>query len=118
MKNSEFIQQAIQFFEQCEKDYRTAYDAVNREDKLTQDLLHAFELDELKAPERNKIGKEISINRKNRRYYKDVVESTEPVLNYIAQNKKAVDCLKNLLGELRKVEQYHSKRKYKPRVRV
>ena len=91
---------------------------VNEEDKLTQDLLHALELGQLSRGERSKIATQLAINRRNRRYYKDRVEEFEPVADFFADpaNKKVLDRLRHVLGAVRKQEEYHKTRTYKPRV--
>ena len=98
---------------QAKKDYSIAYDEVNKQDKLTQDLLHKLELDD---GDKNKIATQLKISRKDRRYYKDIVEKSELIKKWVEDNQKSFNHLQQLLGEIRKVENYHSTRTYKPRV--
>lgn len=114
--DSETIKNMIEFFENAETEYNTAYNAVNVEDKRTQDLLHKLELGALGTRERNKVAKALEECRISRRYNKDRVEVLEPIVSYKREHKKAIDCFKNLLGVVRKVEKYHSDRIYIPRV--
>ena len=85
---------------------------------MTQDYLHSLELDDLKCDERSKIATKLMINRKDRRYYKDRVEEFEPIVQFFddPQNKKVLDKLKQVLGQVRKAENYHKDRIYIPRV--
>ena len=53
---------------------------------------------------------------KQRRDYKDAVEELEPIRTFADSNKKFVEQVKQLLGKVRKVEEYHAERSYKPRV--
>ena len=114
-KGSEIIKEFLDYLQDCQAKHTYAYDNVHEQDKLSQDLLHKLELEESKAKERNSVARELQINRKDRRYYKDVVEETEPIKKYILENKKSVDTLKLVLGEIRKVENYHSNRSYVPK---
>ena len=116
MKVSDQIIQFANFFKQVEKYYKTAFDGVGYEDKLSNDLLHAIEFADNKR-ERNRLTEELHISRKNRRYYKDVTEELYPVILYITDNEKAINRLTNLLGEVRKAEDYHKDRTYRPRIK-
>ena len=64
---------------------------------------------------------------KDRRYYKDRVEELEPFTNLFLSKDKdkdnivrscnnAINNIKNSLGNVRKQEEYHKDRKYKPRI--
>lgn len=91
---------------------------MQKQDKLTQDYLHSLELDELKYEERNKIATQLAINRKDRRYFKDKVEEYEPIINFFSesQNKALLNKLQNILGKVRKIENYHKNRFYVPKI--
>lgn len=95
---------------------RMSREDVAYEDKYLQDILHKFELDEMKYPERAKLATELKNSRKNRRIGKDTVEITEPILAWADENKRAIEQLKQLLGRVRKIKEGHLNRKYKPRV--
>lgn len=117
-KGSEIVKEFLDYLAEADKQWAYAFEKVGEEDKRASDFLHTLELEDLKAPERNKIAKQLQENRKDRRYYKDIVEETDPVLCLIndPQNKKVIDKLKQVLGELRKVEGYHANRTYIPRI--
>lgn len=130
---SKQIEQFLHFYTTVNNQYLTAYSKVNECDKLTQDLLHKLELDNLSTPEKNKIATQLKYCRKDRRYWKDQVEELEPFIglfnnigykignatidqNRIEHNKKFINLLREVLGQTRKQEAYHADRTYKPRV--
>lgn len=124
---SKQIEQFLRFYDTAQLTYKTAYDNVNRCDKLTQDLLHKLELEELSTGEKNKIATQLKYCRKDRRYWKDIVEEYEPFIllfNTKADNKKSesefylrfIRMLREVLGSTRRQEAYHADRHYKPRI--
>lgn len=117
MKRSENIKAFLDFLKQSETDYKAAYAAVNTEDKRGQDLLHAIEF-EASYRERNKLTTKLRNSRIERRENKDIVEELQPVMDFIQdpRHKKTLDMLQQLLGAVRKEENYHRNRAYLPRV--
>ena len=105
---------------------------VNQCDKLTQDLLHRLELENLSTGEKNKIATQLKYCRKDRRYWKDIVEETESFVNMFNQteaslsdgkkkaeveaNRRFINMLREALGKTRRQEGYHANRSYKPRI--
>ena len=91
---------------------------------MTQDLLHKLELDELSTGEKNKIATQLKYCRKDRRYWKDIVEELEPFIDVFNPTKtnnasvhvKTINLIRESLGKVRKQEAYHADRKYKPRI--
>lgn len=118
MKPSDQLKAFLDFVTDACAVYKLYGEYINTEDKLTQDLLHKLELNNLNRNERSKVATQLAINRKNRRYYKDRVEEIEPIAEFFADpvNKKVLDRLKQVLGAVRKQEEYHKTRTYKPRV--
>lgn len=117
-KPSEYISEFLNFVATAQVQHRLYKDEVELQEKLTQDYLHSLELDGLKRDERSKVATKLAINRKDRRYYKDRVEELTPIVEFFNDpvNKKVLDKMKQVLGETRKSEGYHSNRKYIPRV--
>lgn len=115
---SEYISDFLNFIAAAQSHYKFCLEEMVNQDKLTQDYLHSLELDELKYNERNKLATKLTINRKDRRYYKDRVEELESIVQFFEepQNKKVLDKLTNVLGAVRKAEGYHKHRTYVPRV--
>lgn len=61
---------------------------------------------------------QLAICRKDRRYYKDKVEELQPLIDFLgeAENKKVIERIKKVLGEVKKEERAHENRFYVPRV--
>jgi hypothetical protein len=128
MKNSKSIEAFLNFYDDITIRYKTAFEMVNKCDKFTQDLLHRLELEDLSCGEKNKLATQLKYCRKDRRYWKDIVEETEPFVSMflstaddkkrITESSKAfINILRsNVLGQVRKQEDYHSSRSYKPRI--
>lgn len=114
---SNYLSEFLNFITEAQSHYRFCVDEMETQDKLTQDFLHSLELDELKCKERSKLATQLSINRKDRRYFKDRIEELEPVVAFFEeeQNKKVLNNLKNVLGDIRKAERYHKNRTYIPK---
>ena len=115
---SEQISNFLSFLTTSQTEYNYSYEEVNRLNKLTQDYLHQLELDNLKCAERSKVATQLAICRKNRRYYKDKVQKLQPLIDFLAEegNKKVIEKIKRVLGEIRKQEREHENRFYVPRV--
>ena len=117
MKTSEQIKSFLDFTRDCETRYKLALEAMETENKRTQDFLHAIEF-EPHSEERSKIATKMRASRITRRENKDTIEELEPLIEFlnIPANKKAVDQLTQILGKVRKAEKYHENRTYHPRV--
>ena len=115
---SEYIAEFLNFLSSVESSYEYCLGEMHLQDSLTQDYLHSLELDDLAYPERNKIATKLVVNRKDRRYFKDRVEEYEPVIKFMQdqKNKQVINQLKQVLGECRRVENYHKGRFYIPKV--
>lgn len=108
----------IQDFSTLIKSSSAEYDIYSKEvndmDKATQDVLHQLELGEkISIP---KWSKELVNVRKRRRYAKDMATLLEPMRNYYLDNKKSIDRLDIIVGEIRKVEKNQKNRIYTPRI--
>ena len=132
MKTSKNIENFLNFYDAVKRDYDIAFEMVNQCDKLTQDLLHRLELDNLSTGEKNKIATQLKYCRKDRRYWKDIVEELESFVTMFNQteaslsdnkkkaeveaNRRFINMLRETLGKTRKQEGYHANRSYKPRI--
>ena len=117
-KPSEQITNLIKFIAAAQSHYKFCDEEMKKQEALTQDYLHSLELDGLNCSERSKLATKLATNRKDRRYYKDRVEELEPIVIFFAdqQNKKMLDRLQQILGQVRKQENYHKDRTYRPKV--
>ena len=132
MKTSKNIENFLNFYDAVKQEYDIASDMVNQCDKLTQDLLHRLELESLSTGEKNKIATQLKYCRKDRRYWKDIVEELESFVTMFNQteaslsdnkkkaeveaNRRFINMLRETLGKTRKQESYHANRSYKPRI--
>lgn len=119
MKPAAELEQFLNFVDNCIALHGYAYDQVGHEDNRLQDLLHEMEFAQDKA-ERNRVATKLQRSRKNRRENKDIVLRCEKVAKFFEEpeNRKAMNRLRQLLGQQRKVEEYlEGKREYKPRVK-
>ena len=117
-KPSEQITNFLNFISAAQSHYKFCDEEMEKQEALTQDYLHSLELDGLNCGERSKLATKLAINRKDRRYYKDRVEELEPIITFFEdpQNKKVLDKLQQVLGQVRKQENYHKDRTYTPKV--
>ncbi len=115
-KPSENISEFLNFLTASKQLCEFCKAEMDKQDKLTQDILHSMELGDLTYSQRAKLATRLAICRKDRRYYKDRVEELEPVREYLEANKKAYNELTKLLGTVRKSEKYHSSRTYRPKI--
>ena len=132
MKTSKNIENFLNFYDAVKREYDVAFEMVGKCDQLTQDLLHRLELENLSTGEKNKIATQLKYCRKDRRYWKDIVEETETFVNMFNQtdasladtkkrsevdsNRRFLNLLRETLGKTRKQESYHASRSYKPRI--
>lgn len=117
MKTSEKIKAFTDFLKQADSEYNMAFAAMSMEDKRAQDLLHSIEF-ETSYKERCKLATKLKECRRTRRKNKDIVEELQPVVDFIqdSRHKKTLDQLSQLLGAVRREENYHRNRSYKPRI--
>ncbi len=116
---AEYLSEFLNFVDQCCAEYKTAYEAVNEEDKRLQDLLHEMEFASDKA-ERNRVATKLQNSRRRRRKNKDIVKLNEQVVKFFddKSSRDTLNKLRQLLGRQRKEEEYlFSERTYTPRVK-
>ncbi len=117
---SQVIKTFLDFVDNAKSDYNYNYnlEAMKNEERITQDYLHKLELEGLNCRERSKIATQLVANRQARRNYKDAVEELEPIVDFFEdpQNRNLMKKMSELLGQIRKVENYHQRRFYVPKV--
>lgn len=119
MKNkkvSEYISDFLDYISEISSDYIYNQSEQKRREDETQDILHELELGNLLFDDRAKLATRLSKVRKERRIYKDKVEEQQALIEWINSNKGVINNLKNILGETRKQERYHSNRSYNKKV--
>ena len=119
IKTSEIISSFLKLIDSVSKEYQIAFDMVGEKDKETIDFMHEVELKKLKQNEKAKMMTMLVEIRKERRYWKNKVDEYQS-LNELLNDKefkKTIEQLKQVLGKVRKAENYLEDRKYKPRVK-
>lgn len=125
---SKKLSEFLTFYDEAIRAYSYCYDQVNACDKLKCDLLHKIELGLYEDKnEEKRIQTQLKYCLKDRRYYKDRVEELEPFIKLFDCKDKdrevitkscstAIKHLKQSLGDIRRAEDYHANRTYKPRI--
>lgn len=116
---SEVIAEFLNYIDCCRNDYKAAHEAVGKEDKRLQDLLHEMEFSEGENGKR-RAATRLRNSRRERRRQKDEVMRQELIVSFFdePQNKKVLNNLRQILGRQRKQEEFlKGKREYKPRVK-
>lgn len=118
MTPSQIIKTFLDLVESAKADYNYNFESMRNEERITQDYLHMLELEGLNCRERSKIATKLVANRQTRRNYKDAVEELEPIVEFFddPQNHATINRMSELLGQVRKIENYHQKRFYVPKV--
>jgi hypothetical protein len=117
-KTSEGIERFLTFLRETTERHSMAEADRSEAEAATQDLLHALELGEDKAPGRARLGLKIREVRRQRRTAKDIEEQTRPVVDWVEQNRTVIKGLERLLGDVRKQERRSEGRSYAPRTHV
>lgn len=115
MKISEKIEQFLNLWDDIKKIHSYNFNAVEECNKASTDFLHIIELDKTTYAERSKLTTAEKANRIKRRKAKDMVEIYEHLLRFseVEESRRAVNLLKQMLGEIRKTERYHENRSYR-----
>lgn len=115
---AEIIANFLDLLDSAQMDYDVNVEAMHKEDMRTQDYLHQLEFVGLKYHEKSKIAANLAETRRERRRYKDAVQVLQPIADFVADPKNVsfINRMKQLLGQVRKVETLHNNRIYMPRV--
>lgn len=118
IQHSQIIKTFLDFVDSARSEYNFNLEAMKNEERITQDYLHKLELEGLNCRERSKIATQLAHNRQARRSYKDAVEELEPIVEFFEdpKNRSVLNSMSQLLGQVRKVESYHKRRFYVPKV--
>lgn len=112
---SQAIETFLGFLRQCEQSYHMAEADEQEANDETQDILHCLELREHSDEEFLALSKELRETRQKRRTAKDVMNTTQPVLDWLDENRPTVKSMERLLGEVRKAEKNIEGRFYTPK---
>lgn len=115
-KTSVYIEEFLNFLRNAQSEFSFSQEHQKEQEDLTQDILHCIELGELGYHDRAKMASYLKEAREERRQYKNRVEELACIVDFANINKKFINELEQLLGEVRKQERYHANRSYHPRV--
>ena len=115
---SEVLSEFLAYIDRIRYDYKAAHDAVKKEEKRLQDLLHDIEFAEGEN-EKRRAGTRLQQSRRNRRRKKDEMMRLELVVQFFDEptQKSTINKMRQLLGKQRKQEEFLSgERHYNKRV--
>ncbi len=117
MNYAQELENAINFLKRSVSDYGFHGGVVSDREKEISDLQHELELSAKDAKSRTRVSRELQKTLISRRYHKDIEECTGPIDAFMRSHPKLLNELSALLGQVRKVDEYHQNRHYTPRVR-
>lgn len=115
---SEVLSEFLAYIDRIRYDYKAAYDAVKKEEKRLQDLLHDIEFAEGEN-EKRRAGTRLQQSRRSRRRKKDEMMRLELVVQFFDEptQKSTINKMRQLLGKQRKQEEFlNGERHYNKRV--
>lgn len=116
---SDVLTDFLNYIDCCRARYQAAQDAVKKEEKRLQDLLHELEFAENENAKR-RVATKLQQSRRERRQQKDEMMRRELVVDFFNEqaNKGTLNKMRQLLGRQRKQEEYlDGERHYNPRVK-
>lgn len=117
-KPSSRIAAFLDFLRECEMEYKIALDEETEADQKTQDILHTLEFDSRGYHDGAKLAREMAAIRQARRAAKNAIAQRQPIMDWKAQNDRAIHSLEKLLGEVRRAERSTEGRTYSPRTDI
>ena len=115
---SEVLSEFLSYIDRIRYNYKAAHDAVKKEEKRLQDLLHELEFAEGEN-EKRRAGTRLQQSRRERRRRKDEVKRLEMIVRFFDEptHKGTLNKMRQLLGKQRKEEEYlNGERHYNKRV--
>ena len=111
---SEMLYAFLSTLDSIDRLYNNKLEKLRECDLMTQDYLHGLELTDFNYAERAKIATKLRNVRRKRRKAKDYIEICEPLEEFIhnSNNQKFISKLKEVLGQVRKLEKSHQNRIY------
>ncbi len=109
---SEAISDFLNFLREAKEQLHIAEENEKHANDETQDILHRLELYDDPYDRSAHLAGMLRFIRRKRRNAKDEIETASKIVDWSTENAKAVNSLKELLGEVRKCEQRHRQRLY------
>ncbi len=99
-------------FNQAQQEYAEASNELKYCEDKTQDIIHELELVKHTYAERGRLTDELIEIRKRRRIAKNATELLLPLTTWFLNQQKSCNALRNVLGDMRKIETKHANRLY------
>jgi len=115
METSKIIEEFLNLCNNAERQFEFNKEIVDNCNKKTNDYSHRLELENDTYNDRVKLQTQQRKNLKERRESKNIIEILEPIIEYKNGNKNSLNMLRQTLGKIRKVENYHENRTYRKR---
>lgn len=115
---SDVLEDFLRWLDDAETNLRINEANEKLADEETQDILHRLELCEDPYLIRKKLSDAIPGIRQSRRVAKDNAELLSPVVQWKEDNPRTLSGLRQLLGELRKIERKQANRAYADRTDI
>lgn len=106
------IEDILALIREAPRELATATEEAKYLDDKQQDILHELELVEHSYHEQARLAKSLRELRQRRRIFKDTIERLIPFVNWLEDNKRAIDGLKRVLGDMRKIDNRQDNRVY------
>ena len=116
---SEILTDFLNYIDCCRAGYQAAQEAVRKEERRLQDLLHELEFAG-NENEKRRAATKLQQSRRERRKQKDETMRRELVVDFFAEqaHKGTLNKMRQLLGRQRKQEEFlDGDRHYNPRVK-
>ena len=118
MNTSSQIKQFLDFIRSVETTSRLSNEDRTMYDGQIQDILHFLELNEVPYLDRKKLTDLLPGIRRSRRVAKDTMATLAPLVRWMAEHKKAIRDLEQVLGSVRKEEDRQQNRVYSYRTDI
>lgn len=118
MNTSSQIKQFLDFIRSVETTSRLSDEDRTMYDGQIQDILHFLELNEVPYLDRKKLTDLLPDIRRSRRVAKDTMATLAPLVRWMAEHKKAIRDLEQVLGSVRKEEDRQQNRVYSYRTDI
>lgn len=109
---SRYLEDFLNFIKVTEEQLETSKIILNESNIDLQDIQHYIEFGHPDAKGMWKVYKLCRDSRKRRRIAKENIELCEPIMEWYGSNVQAINTLKNLLGQVRKIERQQANRSY------
>lgn len=112
------IETFLNYIREVEQRNRMASEVEKEANDATQDILHAVEFETYDKKKPAKLVKSLHSVRQKRREAKETIEITQPIVQWVNENRATIKGLERLLGDVRKAERRTQNRSYAPRTDI